>query len=207
MQTTSLELWTALKDLEEYIRDGIVRQMNGATSFGGDDMVPLKSAYLTCERLKPVLSLPLYQGAKEAVNIATSGLNGMLDAMRKAVSGPPHLIQTRLRIASDSSRADTLLKYRQSLAILELLVAKEGSHANSSPTINLNGPVYGQLNVAGANINGASLSITIGELVSRIETSDASPEEKKDAKSKLNAFLSHPLVTSVLGGISSGIVA
>lgn len=58
----SLQLWIALKDVEEYIRDGIAHQMNGAESFGGEDMLPLKEAHLLCEKLKPVIPASVYQG-------------------------------------------------------------------------------------------------------------------------------------------------
>ncbi len=140
----SLQLWNTLKDLEEYIRNGIVSQMSGATSFGGEDMVPLKDAHLTCERLKPVLPPPLYEGAHRAVQIATNGLNGMLDEMRQALTAPPPLRAERLQSACDRARAETLEQYRRSLVAVEPLIGKD---IMSSPTINVTGPV-GQLNMA-----------------------------------------------------------
>src|SRR4051794_31164684 len=103
-QSPALQLWLALKDVEEYIREGIVQQMNGSDSFGGDDMLPLKTAHLLCEKLKPVLSPPLYQEGRRSIQVAVDGLNGMLDAMRKASMEPPNLRQPRMISACDASR-------------------------------------------------------------------------------------------------------
>jgi len=126
----ALQLWVALKDVEEYIRDGIVHQMNGAKSFCGDDMLPLKTAYFLCEKLKPVLSLALYRESRRALQVAVDGLNGMLDALRQALIGPPSFIQSRLISASDASRLQTLDQYRLALTALEPFIRKE---AMSSP--------------------------------------------------------------------------
>ena len=126
----ALQLWVALKDVEEYIRDGIVHQMNGAESFGGDDMLPLKTAHLLCEKLKPVLSPPLYQEGRRVIQVAVDGLNGMLDALRQASMEPPNLRQYRMISASDASRGETLNQYHLALAALEPFIGKE---AMSSP--------------------------------------------------------------------------
>lgn len=42
--------------------------------------------------------------------------------------------------------------------------------------------------------------------LARIDASNAPPEEKEAAKSKLAGLLSHPLVTSIIGGIVGGAV-
>lgn len=47
----------------------------------------------------------------------------------------------------------------------------------------------------------------LNELVQRIDNSTAPPEQKADAKSRLAGFLAHPLTSSVLGGIISGIAS
>jgi hypothetical protein len=50
--------------------------------------------------------------------------------------------------------------------------------------------------------NVQNISYVIENFITRIEQASASEEEKKEAKSKLKAFLEHPLVTSVLGGLA-----
>ena len=45
------------------------------------------------------------------------------------------------------------------------------------------------------------------ENVQRIESSDAPLHERAEAKSRLAAFLTHPLVGSVLGGVAGGLVS
>ena len=42
-------------------------------------------------------------------------------------------------------------------------------------------------------------SISLNQLVEAIDKSSASPQDKKDAKTKLAAFLKHPLVSTILG--------
>ena len=43
------------------------------------------------------------------------------------------------------------------------------------------------------------LQVALGDIVEQIEKSKATPEEKADAKSKLKAFLKHPLVIALAG--------
>jgi hypothetical protein len=128
----SLQLWVALKDVEEYIRDGIVRQMNGTESFGGDDMLPLKAAHLLCDKLKPVLSASVYQGGRHVIQVAVNGLNGMLDAMRKASLSPANLRQAQMTSVCDLSRAQTLAQYQVALTALEPIISKESMQSPST---------------------------------------------------------------------------
>lgn len=66
------------------------------------------------------------------------------------------------------------------------------------------------------HISGDSPNIQVGDhnvqnvlsvmqsLVTEIERSNATSEQKAEAKSRLNAFLSHPVVTTVMGSAASG---
>lgn len=130
----SLQLWVALKDVEEYIREGIVHQMNGAESFGGDDMLPVKAAHLLCEKLKPVLSPSVYQGGRRAIQVAVDGLNGMLEALRQALLSPLNLRQARMINACDTSRMQTLAQYHLALASLEPFIGKESMSSPANIT-------------------------------------------------------------------------
>lgn len=62
-------------------------------------------------------------------------------------------------------------------------------------------------NVQLGNNNAISTIIDIERLNAAIGHSRFSTAEKQEAKNLLNKFLEHPLVTSVLGGISGGLVA
>ena len=44
-----------------------------------------------------------------------------------------------------------------------------------------------------------SLKVALGNIIEQIEKSGATPEEKADAKSRLKAFLKHPLVIAIAG--------
>lgn len=71
--------------------------------------------------------------------------------------------------------------------------------------VNFHGPITGQVNVAGKSISSPILQMSLGELQSKIDDSNASPEEKEAAKSKLQEFLSHPVVAAIVGGLSGTI--
>ena len=53
------------------------------------------------------------------------------------------------------------------------------------------------------NHNNQQLQITIKQLVEKIESSESSEAEKSEAKSLLNNFLCHPLVSAIIGGAMS----
>lgn len=67
--------------------------------------------------------------------------------------------------------------------------------------INFHGSITGQVNVAGESISSPVLHITVADIISKIESSDASPEDKETAKSLLQGFLAHPLVAAIAGGL------
>ncbi len=68
--------------------------------------------------------------------------------------------------------------------------------------INFHGSITGQVNVAGGSVNSPSLmNLSVGDILNKIENSDASSEQKASAKSKLSEFLTHPVVAAVVGGL------
>jgi hypothetical protein len=75
---------------------------------------------------------------------------------------------------------------------------KQSSPASISiGTLNANAPT--QI----GNQNTQHIEMVFKDLISRIESSDASEEEKKEAKNRLKSFLEHPLVNTVIGSASS----
>ena len=76
--------------------------------------------------------------------------------------------------------------------------------ASPCSTVNIHGNVNAPLNVAtGQHVTITSL--TVGEILAKIDSSNASPEEKMAAKSRFQEFMSHPLVTSIVGGIAGSL--
>lgn len=53
--------------------------------------------------------------------------------------------------------------------------------------------------------NTVNIQNALTELIQRIEQTGATGAEKEEAKSRLSAFLAHPLVTSILGGAVGGL--
>lgn len=68
--------------------------------------------------------------------------------------------------------------------------------------INFNGPVSGQVNVAGKSITSPVMALSVQDIVAQIDASNGTPAEKEAAKSKLAEFLAHPLVAAIAGGIA-----
>ncbi len=55
------------------------------------------------------------------------------------------------------------------------------------------------------NSNAQDVHIDIGKILTAINKSNATDGEKEEAKSLLRSFLSHPLVSAIVGGIASQI--
>ena len=56
------------------------------------------------------------------------------------------------------------------------------------------------------NHNVQHVKSVIDSLIASIESSDGTPEEKTEAKSRLQKFLSHPIVASTLGATAGAII-
>jgi len=66
-------------------------------------------------------------------------------------------------------------------------------------TLNVHGPAQ----VGNGNVQ--NVHNVFNQLLQQIDDSDASPEDKKEAKSRLAKFLEHPLVGSILGGLAGSL--
>lgn len=80
----------------------------------------------------------------------------------------------------------------------------ESSSKGESSVVNVYGDVNAPLNVATGNAASIS-SLTIDQINLLINSALASDEDKLEAKSKLQEFMTHPLVTAIAGGLASGV--
>jgi hypothetical protein len=71
--------------------------------------------------------------------------------------------------------------------------------------ITFNGPVSGNINVAGHSITAPVMSLSLAELLTKIETSNVPAPEREAAKSMLAEFLAHPVVAAIIGGLAGKI--
>lgn len=71
-----------------------------------------------------------------------------------------------------------------------------------STTIN----IHNSTGVQVGDYNTLHIQATLNELIQKIEQSTASPADKTEAKSRLSAFLKHPLVSSVLGSAAGAVL-
>lgn len=77
------------------------------------------------------------------------------------------------------------------------------SSKGESSVVNVFGDVNAPLNVATGNTASIS-SLTLDEINLLINSSEAPDEHKLEAKSKLQEFMTHPLVIAIVGGLASG---
>jgi len=56
------------------------------------------------------------------------------------------------------------------------------------------------------NHNIQSFVSSVEQIILKIDKSNSSDKEKEEAKSRLKAFLTHPLVTSIIGGAAGGLM-
>lgn len=76
--------------------------------------------------------------------------------------------------------------------------------AKAGNTIHIHGIHGGQVQIGDHNTQ--NIVNALQELKNKIDSADASPEQKKEATGLLRNLLTHPLITSVLGGLAGGIV-
>lgn len=69
--------------------------------------------------------------------------------------------------------------------------------AQSSTTNHIN--IHGSTGIQIGDHNVQNLQVALKEVLSSIDKADAPREQREEAKSRLNAFLAHPLVASAVG--------
>lgn len=74
--------------------------------------------------------------------------------------------------------------------------------AQLSTTVN----IHNSSGIQVGDHNVVNIQNALNELVQRIDAAPATLEEEAQAKGKLAAFLAHPLVGAVLGGVAGGLV-
>jgi len=86
-----------------------------------------------------------------------------------------------------------------------LHVRKEGSlRSKGGRTTNINIGSAHAIQIGDHNVQ--HLASALQSLVSAVEESDFEPAEKKEAKSRLSAFLKHPAVTAALGAGAGALI-
>jgi hypothetical protein len=71
-------------------------------------------------------------------------------------------------------------------------------------TIHIHGIHGGQVQIGDHNVQ--NIVNALHELKTKIDSADATPEQKQQATGLLRGLIAHPLVTSILGGLAGGIV-
>lgn len=196
------KLWEALVDIRIYMQKGLANQLKTAISFSGDDMYPLLNAQKVLLSTKVRIPQNIFSASEDAFTFAVDGLNKLLNIMRLMLSYKRDSLDWDIALHKANKHLCNIFKeYTKKLDIVEKLISKVEDH-KSNTQITVSGPVYGPLNVAGRDIGSTQLNLTLGDIIGAIEVSKSTEAEKREAKSKLQEFLSHPLVTAIVGGMA-----
>lgn len=89
-----------------------------------------------------------------------------------------------------------------------LTIKKDSSLLNkqgSSPSTNIH--ISNSQGIQIGNNNIQNITNSLSELIQRIEMTNSSPEQKKEAKGKIKELLTNPIIAAILGGATSGLLA
>jgi hypothetical protein len=94
---------------------------------------------------------------------------------------------------------------RRALSHYEITTRKDASlvPTPSSTTVN----IANSQGIQVGNHNVQNIVGSLEQLIQAIDSSDATPEHKAEAKGKLKAFLQHPATAAVLGAIAAKLIA
>lgn len=85
---------------------------------------------------------------------------------------------------------------------IEKTTAIPAASGQKSTTVN----IHNSTGIQVGDHNMMSFQVAVNEMAKKIDASDAPEDQKAEAKSRLQAFLSHPLTVGILGGIAGAIV-
>jgi len=88
-----------------------------------------------------------------------------------------------------------------------LRIQKDSSLLKAMPQPSTNINITGSQGVPIGDYNTQNVRTVLEAMVSQIDQADAPDKDKTEAKSRLKAFLTHPLVTGILGGAAGGLAS
>lgn len=80
------QLLVALGEVEEYLKTGLMNQVQQSSSFGGEDMIPVHAAADVLVRVEPFLKEPLAKSARLALASLQDELNVFLAVLGEAIA-------------------------------------------------------------------------------------------------------------------------
>jgi hypothetical protein len=109
--------------------------------------------------------------------------------------------ETYLVISADYSPGLSSIPPHYSLKVRKTTAIVNSASSMRSTTIN----IHNSTGIQVGDYNTQQIQAIFNELVQKIESSSGSASEKAEAKGRLEAFLEHPLVSSILGS-AAGVV-
>ncbi len=88
-----------------------------------------------------------------------------------------------------------------------LKIRKDTSLLNAMPTAGSNIHITGSQGIQIGDHNTQNIISAFERIVSNIEEANVSEQDKQEAKGRLKAFLSHPLVAAILGAAAGGLAS
>lgn len=174
--TASLKTWAAFNEAERYLREDILRQINSAESFSGDDMHPLHALAGTVREMEPFLPHDLVNAANQALQNLQVEMNYFIDCCRAGIllrnQGNPHEEATHTAL---TQLERTFLVFKHDLnQIAKLLPMHQSSKNTPIQSVNMifNGSVTGITGLVqkiSNNINDPDQQNTLAEIDKNIE--------------------------------------
>lgn len=122
--TANTKIWQSLVAVKQYFQYGIARQLRDATSYSGEDALPIIDAYQVFDNVRPFLSPGVAAAVDVAFKTAETGFNNFLDVLRKGVSTPIGNSPERQEAERNALLAlnQTLTAYQTELGKVELAI-------------------------------------------------------------------------------------
>ncbi len=159
------KVWTALVGVNQYVRKGIVDQLeSGLQSFGGADAKPIFDGYQAFEVARPFVSVELRAAVEDAFRTLEKGFNQVLDSLR-AVVALPETERDALLGSVNAALSEMQTSYQSRLETIsnmiksdkEALQAERAGAQGITQNITVNGSIVGSNVVAARTIENSSL--------------------------------------------------
>ena len=102
------------------------------------------------------------------------------------------------------SHVDYTHEFHEIPATTQMTVRKQGALVQFEPARTVNISINNSQGIQLGDGNLMNLDITLGELASRIDSSEGSEEDKAELRTRISKLIEHPLTASILGGIAGG---
>jgi hypothetical protein len=115
------KVWQSLVEVEDYFQHGIARQLQNASSFGAEQALPIRHAYITHKECEPFLPSNVSKLAESCIRIAEGEFNDFLAVLQHVVGDENEMERLR-RVNAHLEGAEG--RYREHLLQLKATISQ-----------------------------------------------------------------------------------